>query len=67
VLSFDDVQNDIMGLPMPCIIIGSAGSGKTALTLEKLKDLTGMILYTTLSSYLSENAALLIMRIPIRK
>jgi superfamily I DNA/RNA helicase len=59
ILSFDDIQNDIISFSTPCIIIGSAGSGKTALTLEKLKDLSGKILYTTLSPYLSENAALL--------
>ena len=33
----------------PLIIIGSAGSGKTTLTLEKLKQLKGDVLYTTLS------------------
>lgn len=57
VLSFDEMQEEILYLPAPCIIIGSAGSGKTALTLEKLKMLRGNVLYTTLSSYLVENAA----------
>jgi len=59
ILSFDEKQEEILHLPVPVIIIGSAGSGKTALTLEKLKTLTGRILYTTLSSYLVENASLL--------
>jgi hypothetical protein len=57
ILSFDDIQEEILHLPTPTIIIGSAGSGKTALTLEKLKSLPGKILYTTLSSYLVENAS----------
>jgi hypothetical protein len=57
ILSFDDIQEEILGLPVPGIIIGSAGSGKTALTLEKLKLLSGRILYTTLSPYLVENAS----------
>jgi hypothetical protein len=56
ILSFDDTQTDIINLPLPVIVIGSAGSGKTALTLEKAKTLPGRVLYTTLSPYLVENA-----------
>lgn len=56
VLSFDDSQAEIIGLPLPLIVMGSAGSGKTALTLEKLKTLPGRVLYTTLSPFLTENA-----------
>jgi hypothetical protein len=56
IISFDDVQNEVFGLRPPVILIGSAGSGKTVLTLEKLKQLEGDILYVTLSPYLSENA-----------
>lgn len=56
ILSFDDLQSEVFGLPLPLIVIGSAGSGKTALTLEKIKGLSGDILYTTLSSFLVENA-----------
>lgn len=56
ILSFDEAQDNILHLPLPVIVIGSAGSGKTALTLEKLKTLPGRILYTTLSSFLTENA-----------
>ncbi|MDZ7935620.1 MAG: UvrD-helicase domain-containing protein [Emticicia sp.] len=59
ILSFDEIQDEILHQPTPIIIIGSAGSGKTALTLEKVKMLTGRVLYTTLSSYLVENASLL--------
>ena len=57
VLSFDDSQNEIFLLPFPQIIIGSAGSGKTALTLERIKTLSGRVLYITLSPYLAENSA----------
>jgi hypothetical protein len=56
VLSFDELQEEIFRLPPPLIIIGSAGSGKTALMLEKLKLLSGEALYVTLSPYLVENA-----------
>ncbi|MBP6665298.1 MAG: hypothetical protein KA168_08430, partial [Chitinophagales bacterium] len=56
VLSLDDDQTSILHLPTPVIIIGSAGSGKTALTLEKIKQLRGNILYVTLSSFLVESA-----------
>jgi hypothetical protein len=56
VISFDELQQEIFKLHPPVIIIGSAGSGKTALTLEKLKTLTGNILYVTLSPFLIENS-----------
>ena len=56
VISFDNTQDEILFFPPPIIIIGSAGSGKTALSLEKLKMMNGNILYTSLSSYLVENA-----------
>ena len=55
-LSFDDTQQAIYDQPAPLIIIGSAGSGKTALLLEKLKQAEGEVLYVTLSSYLVKNA-----------
>ncbi len=55
-LSFDDAQETVFSTPLPLIVIGSAGSGKTALTLEKLKTLPGHGLYLTRSSYLVENA-----------
>lgn len=57
VLSFDDNQEELLSLPMPQIIIGSAGSGKSVLTLEKIKDLSGKVLYVTHSSYLAEYAS----------
>jgi len=56
IVSFDDQQTEAFGLRTPLILIGAAGSGKTILTLEKLKALHGDVLYVTLSAYLAENA-----------
>ncbi len=55
-LFFDARQQQILSQPPPLVVIGSAGSGKTALTLEKLKTLTGKVLYITHSPFLVENA-----------
>ncbi|MEO6720647.1 MAG: UvrD-helicase domain-containing protein [Ferruginibacter sp.] len=55
-ISFDDTQRAIFTLHPPLIIIGSAGSGKTVLVLEKLKQLKGNVAYISLSNYLVENA-----------
>ena len=43
-------------MSLPLIIIGPAGSGKTALTLEKMKRAHGQVLYVTLSPYLADNS-----------
>jgi hypothetical protein len=56
IISFDDSQQSIYDLQPPLIVIGSAGSGKTALTLEKMKQAVGDVLYVTLSSYLVKNS-----------
>lgn len=56
IISFDAAQQDIYSLSPPLVIIGSAGSGKTALTLEKLKAAPGDVLYVTLSPYLVKNS-----------
>lgn len=56
VISLDKEQQQIYGLPAPLIIIGSAGSGKTALTLEKMKHFRGKVAYLSRSPYLVENA-----------
>jgi hypothetical protein len=56
IISFDDTQDDIYRLTPPILIIGSAGSGKTALTLEKMKLTHGDILYITHSPYLVQNS-----------
>ncbi len=56
IISFDATQEDIFQLNPPLIIIGSAGSGKTMLTLEKMKTCPGEVLYVTGSPYLVQNA-----------
>jgi Ankyrin repeats (3 copies)/AAA domain len=55
-ISFDDTQDAVYRQPPPLIVVGSAGSGKTALTLEKLKRAEGEVLYVTHSSYLAQSA-----------
>ncbi|PIQ94558.1 MAG: hypothetical protein COY75_10420 [Nitrospirae bacterium CG_4_10_14_0_8_um_filter_41_23] len=56
VISLDPEQEDAYIANPPLIIIGPAGSGKTAITLEKIKLLYGKGIYVTLSPYLAENA-----------
>lgn len=56
VIAFDELQHEIYQWPLPLVLIGSAGSGKTALTLEKLKTYSGRILYVTHSPYLVQHA-----------
>ena len=56
VISFDDTQDAVYRTAPPVILVGSAGSGKTALTLQKLRELPGKVLYVTLSPYLAQNA-----------
>lgn len=56
-ISFDELQRSVFSLYAPLIIIGSAGSGKTALVLEKLKTLPGNVAYISLSKFLVENAS----------
>ncbi|OFZ98643.1 MAG: hypothetical protein A3H35_09715 [Betaproteobacteria bacterium RIFCSPLOWO2_02_FULL_62_17] len=55
-ISFDDTQDAIYHLSPPLIVVGSAGSGKTALTLEKMKRVEGEVLYVTHSAYLAMSA-----------
>lgn len=55
-ISLDDAQDAVYRLPSPLIVVGSAGSGKTALSLEKLKHTDGEVLYVTQSAYLAQNA-----------
>ena len=56
VISFDDAQHELFSLPPPLIVIGSAGSGKTVLTLEKMKEAVGDVLYVTRSPYLVDSS-----------
>jgi hypothetical protein len=55
-LVFDDAQDAVYRHPAPLVIVGSAGSGKTAVTLAKLREAAGRVLYVTLSSYLAQGA-----------
>jgi hypothetical protein len=53
---FDDAQEALSRLPLPLVVAGSAGSGKTALTISRLRKLPGRVLYVTLSPYLAQGA-----------
>jgi len=53
---FDDAQEAVRRLPAPVVIVGSAGSGKTAVTLAKLREASGRVLYVTQSAYLAQSA-----------
>lgn len=57
IISLDPIQEQIFGLQPPLIIIGSAGSGKTLVTLEKIKTYCGKILYVSTSPYLAQHAS----------
>ena len=56
VLSFDDAQQAVYVTPAPLVLVGSAGSGKTAMTLEKLRQARGRVLYVTQSAFLAQSA-----------
>ena len=53
---FDDAQEAVRRLPAPVVLVGSAGSGKTAVTLVKLREAEGRVLYVTQSAYLAQSA-----------
>ena len=55
-ISFDDDQHEVFLLPTPLVVIGSAGSGKTVLTLEKMKQAVGDVLYVTHSPFLVDQS-----------
>ena len=56
VLSLDDAQEAVMAKPLPLVVVGSAGSGKTALTLLRMGQIPGKALYLTQSGYLAQLA-----------
>ena len=56
-ISFDDTQETVYRQPAPLIVVGSAGSGKTALMLEKLKQAEGEVLYVTHSAFFGAECA----------
>lgn len=53
---FNKTQENILYANPPLIIVGSAGSGKTSVTIEKLRTLNGKVLYISLSLELVNNA-----------
>jgi hypothetical protein len=55
-LVFDEAQDVAYRQPAPLVVIGSAGSGKTAVTLARLREAEGRVLYVTLSAYLAQSA-----------
>lgn len=55
-IMFDDVQEAVRLRPVPLVVLGPAGSGKTAVTLTKLREASGRVLYVTQSAYLAQSA-----------
>ena len=55
-ISFSQEQEDILQLQPPILVVGSAGSGKTSVTIEKLRQLRGRVLYISISNYLVQNS-----------
>jgi Ankyrin repeats (many copies) len=55
-LSFDDFQDAALRQAPPLLILGSAGSGKTAVSLLRLRQEQGSVAYVTQSPYLAEAA-----------
>jgi len=55
-IMFDDVQEAVRLQPVPIVVLGPAGSGKTAVTLTKLREASGRVLYVTQSAYLAQSA-----------
>src|SRR5208283_296702 len=53
---FDEAQEAVRRHKVPLVVVGSAGSGKTAVTLAKMREATGNVLYVTLSAYLAQTA-----------
>lgn len=56
IISFDDQQTEAFAQQLPLILIGSAGSGKTVLLMERLKEVHGDVLYVTRSPHLTDHA-----------
>jgi ankyrin repeat protein/superfamily I DNA/RNA helicase len=53
---FNKTQENILYTNPPLIIVGSAGSGKTSVTIEKLRKLNGKVLYVSIAQELVNNA-----------
>ena len=52
----DAAQEAVRRHAPPLVIIGPAGSGKTAVTLAKMREAMGEVLYVTMSAYLAQTA-----------
>ena len=55
-LSFDDLQDAALRHRPPLVLVGSAGSGKTALLLHRLRQMPGRVAYVTESKWLAETS-----------
>ena len=55
-LSLDDTQDAALRQRTPQILVGSAGSGKTALLLQRLRQAAGNVAYITESRWLAETS-----------
>jgi hypothetical protein len=55
-LSFDDLQDAALRHRPPLVLVGSAGSGKTALLMARLRQMPGRVAYVTESKWLAENS-----------
>jgi hypothetical protein len=55
-IMFDDVQEQVRLSPVPIVVLGPAGSGKTGVTLRMLRYARGRVLYVTQSAYLAQSA-----------
>src|SRR5467141_5250255 len=53
-LSFDDLQDAALRHRLPLVLVGSAGSGKTALLLQRLRQMPGRVADVTESRWLAE-------------
>lgn len=53
---FNDEQETVRRVLAPLLLVGSAGSGKTAITLSKMREARGRVLYVTQSAYLAKSA-----------
>jgi hypothetical protein len=55
-LTFDDLQDAALRHRPPLVLVGSAGSGKTALLLQRLRQMPGRVAYVTESKWLAETS-----------
>ncbi len=55
-LSFDDAQDEVLRRRPPLVLVGSAGSGQTALLLQMLRAQPGRVAYVTEPAWLAQSA-----------